>query len=244
MKQYRAYIFDLYGTLVDIHTDERKGELWDAMRWPFFFNGARYQGKELYDAYFQEISRREEEGRKETGREVEIDILDVFRQLYYDKGVNISDRKVIKTALQFRKKSRTRLRMYAGAKELLRELRKKGKEIYLLSNAQAVFTNAELKELGIDCIFKKIYLSSDFGYKKPDELFFEAVLTENGLLPEECLMIGNDLYSDVLGATRVGMDSYFIRSGLSPKADYPVSPTYSQSGMNIATLRKRIFSKD
>ena len=29
---YDTYIFDLYGTLVDIHTDEDKEELWELIR--------------------------------------------------------------------------------------------------------------------------------------------------------------------------------------------------------------------
>ena len=29
--QYRNYIFDLYGTLVDIHTDEEIPQLWEFM---------------------------------------------------------------------------------------------------------------------------------------------------------------------------------------------------------------------
>ena len=29
-KQYDAFLFDLYGTLVDIHTDEEKEALWQA----------------------------------------------------------------------------------------------------------------------------------------------------------------------------------------------------------------------
>ena len=29
--KYENYIFDLYGTLVDIHTDEEKTELWEGL---------------------------------------------------------------------------------------------------------------------------------------------------------------------------------------------------------------------
>ena len=29
--KYENYIFDLYGTLVDIHTDEEKTELWEKL---------------------------------------------------------------------------------------------------------------------------------------------------------------------------------------------------------------------
>ena len=30
--RYKNYIFDLYGTLVDIHTEEDNQELWEKMR--------------------------------------------------------------------------------------------------------------------------------------------------------------------------------------------------------------------
>ena len=46
-----TYIFDLYGTLVDIHTDESMPVLWRRMALLFSLQGAYYVPKELKRAY-------------------------------------------------------------------------------------------------------------------------------------------------------------------------------------------------
>ena len=45
--KYQNYILDLYGTLVDIHTDESKASLWKKIAVYFSAQGAAYTGKEL-----------------------------------------------------------------------------------------------------------------------------------------------------------------------------------------------------
>lgn len=50
---YRNFIFDLYGTLVDIHTNEYKPSLWKKMALFYSFQGAAYTGKELRCRYRQ-----------------------------------------------------------------------------------------------------------------------------------------------------------------------------------------------
>ena len=39
---YKNYIFDLYGTLVDIHTDEEQMLLWNKLSAFYRFQGANY----------------------------------------------------------------------------------------------------------------------------------------------------------------------------------------------------------
>ena len=45
--KYENYIFDLYGTLVDIHTDEEKTELWEKLAQFYGYYGAVYTAEEL-----------------------------------------------------------------------------------------------------------------------------------------------------------------------------------------------------
>ena len=52
---YQNYIFDLYGTLVDIHTNEKKAYLWKKMSLFFGMKGAAYEPKELRTAYETKI---------------------------------------------------------------------------------------------------------------------------------------------------------------------------------------------
>ena len=48
---YQNYIFDLYGTLVDIHTDEDQPAAWAALARFYSYYGARYAPDELHAAY-------------------------------------------------------------------------------------------------------------------------------------------------------------------------------------------------
>jgi len=47
---YTDLIFDLYGTLVDIHTDEND-EVWEKTALYFGYYGAHYTGEELKNAF-------------------------------------------------------------------------------------------------------------------------------------------------------------------------------------------------
>ena len=237
MKGYRNCIFDLYGTLVDIRTDEYSPSFWKNCAILFNDNGAVYDYRELKDAYFETIRQQEEE-RKQTGHHIEIDLYDVFAELYRKKDIRANRELIEKTAEEFRGLSLRRLRLYAGAKELLTALRKKGIGVYLLSNAQTLFTVKELKDLGIHDLFDAIFISSACGYKKPDPCFLKQLTGSFSLCIDECLLIGNDLHSDIQMANAAGMDSYYIRSRISSEEDPSIVPTYSQHTMNLHMLKK------
>ena len=90
---------------------------------------------------------------------------------------------------------------------MLLAIRAAGKRVWLLSNAQRVFTGPEHQKLGIDDCFNGIYISSDYRCRKPDKRFFRALLEEQRLDPNRCLMIGNDLHTDIGGAKAAGLDT-------------------------------------
>lgn len=222
--KYRHCIFDLYGTLVDIRTDERSPRLWARMAELYRRNGAACRPEELWEGYFRLV--RELEGAGLPGQYAheahpEIQIEEVFRRLYGERGVEAGEELVRRTGLVFREHSTEYLRLYEGAAELLRLLRARGCGVWLLSNAQGLFTRWELERLGLDGSFDGVYLSSDYGCKKPDPRFFQALLQERGIRPEEAVMIGNDGVCDIQGAKAVGLAAVYIRSNLSPAEPLP-----------------------
>ena len=219
MKQYRAYLFDLYGTLADIHTDESRPALWKTAAAEYSARGAAWEGPALRRAYLA-LCAAEEARLQEAaprGAKVELDLQRVFAELYRQKGVTPAEALVAETALHFRRASTTHLRAYAGARELLTALRAAGREVVLLSNAQTCFTLPELEQLGLTACFDRIFISSAVGFKKPDPRFFGAALAALDLPPDRCLMIGNDPVCDIAGAAAVGMDAVYIHSALSPR---------------------------
>ena len=54
---YKNCIFDLYGTLVDIHTNEKKEELWEKLAMLYRYYGADYETEELRTMYASAFHR-------------------------------------------------------------------------------------------------------------------------------------------------------------------------------------------
>ena len=68
----------------------------------------------------------------------EIHIEDVFEKLYEEKDVNPTKELSVHTGQFFRVMSTEYIKLYPGTKEMLKELKKAGKNVYLLSNAQRI----------------------------------------------------------------------------------------------------------
>lgn len=64
--QYKNYIFDFYGTLVDIWTDEDDEKLWEQMAALYAAYGADYFAAELKANYDEHIKRQESQLRKRS----------------------------------------------------------------------------------------------------------------------------------------------------------------------------------
>jgi putative hydrolase of the HAD superfamily len=243
-RRYDAFLLDLYGTLVDIHTDENQPSLWKRLAGFTVSRGAGWEAEALHRAYLDAVEREEARLRLRDlnvpGAEPEIDLAPVFAGLYAARGVEADEALVAETARFFRAASTTHLRLYAGAKELLTALRRQGKAI-LLSNAQSLFTRPELASLGLSEAFDAVYLSSEAGCKKPDPRFFRLALEREGLEARRCLMIGNDPLCDGEGARAVGMEAWVIRSALSPRE---LAEGYDQQGMDLRRLQRRLTNSE
>ncbi|WP_419093714.1 HAD family hydrolase [Waltera sp.] len=77
----------------------------------------------------------------------------------------------------FRIESLNILQCYPATIGTLQQLHAKGCGLYLLSNAQRIFTEYELRSLGLWDLFDGILISSDEGCCKPDPAFFRSCLT-------------------------------------------------------------------
>lgn len=228
---YKNFIFDLYGTLVDINTEEEKKELWDKLSLFYAFKGVYYKSDELKSSYLNKV-RNQALLIKDTNYP-DFPLEKVFYSLYEDKGVIPSSELVEDTAQFFRVLSINYIKLYDGVIELLELLKSKGKRIYLLSNAQKVFTLYEMKMLGIEKYFDDILFSADYKVCKPDSRFYKALLDKHNLNIEESIMIGNDYICDIEGANNVGLDSVYLHSNLSPEIKGELNSTYKIMNIDI-----------
>lgn len=213
MKMYENYIFDLYGTLVDIDTNEARRGLWQKFALFYSYNGAMYKPTELKKSYLAE-AKKEMDSNTKT-KYPDIDVKRVFKRLFAYKGIEAKEELIEQTAKLFRLLSLNYIRLYPGALDLLENLKAKGKKVYMLSNGQRCYTVPELKYLGIHDYFDGLYSSSDIEICKPDPAFFQHLIKEHNIYISRSVFIGNDDLADVEGAKGIGMDSIYIHSNLS-----------------------------
>ena len=221
---YTDLIFDLYGTLVDIHTEETM-DVWEKTALFFGYYGARYETAALKDAFESEIAARKGKAGQSYECFPDIPFHEVMADLFRQRGVvNNADALGVQAAQLFRIASTEYIRLYPHVLESLATLRKKGFRLWLLSNAQEVFTRYELNALNLANSFDGIYLSSAFGFRKPDARFFRALLEEQKLDPDKCLMVGNDRDTDIAGAKDVGLATFYMHTELTPRDQSPADP--------------------
>lgn len=221
---YKNYVFDLYGTLVDIRTNEEKSYLWRKMSEFYGFYGAHYTPAELKKEFCQCIEEEEnqlyEKMKNRAGindkSDVEIQLENVFMKLFVRRGVKADGALAIHAGQLFRVISMKHEKVYAGVFEFLDNLKKAGKKIYLLSNAQYIFTGYEINALGLAPYFDGIVISSDECCKKPSAAFYNILIERYKLKKEETIMIGNDQYADIQGAKRAGLSALYIHTEISP----------------------------
>lgn len=242
---YDTCIFDLYGTLVDIRTDENKEELWEKLSLFYAFYGAFYTPEELARSYKRltgEMTAGHEELRRDSHEAFpEIRIEEVFRALFEEKGI-APDESLVRHAGQFfRILSMEFIRLYDGTEEMLSAVKESGRKIYLLSNAQRIFTEYEMNALGITKYFDGIFISSDEGCKKPDLKFFRKLIDTCGIDPERAVMVGNDGICDIEGAKRAGLGTVYVHSDISPAEDAP-DADYVLPQMDMEQIRKILLS--
>jgi putative hydrolase of the HAD superfamily len=98
-----------------------------------------------------------------------------------------------------------------GVHETLRALQAAGHRLAIISNAaddgnvQRLIDNARLR-----AYFDPIIVSAAVGIRKPNPKIFDLVLGPWGLAPHECVMVGDTLGADILGAQFAKMHDVWL----------------------------------
>ncbi|MGG0718070.1 HAD family hydrolase [Robertmurraya massiliosenegalensis] len=98
-------------------------------------------------------------------------------------------------------------------------------KLLLLTNGSPDLQNTKLAITPeIAPYFDQIVISGDFGRGKPDPTIFEHALQRMEVSKDEAIMVGDNLMTDILGASRVGMKSVWINR--HDKERNEVTPDY------------------
>ena len=225
----RGLIFDVNGTLIDIHTDEGMEEIYRAIAHFLTYQGIPIHRGEVRDEYFRIMK----EQRGASGEEhPEFDAVAVWREfirlrLPDSDSVPASrlEQMPLFLAEMFRGISRHRLALYPDVLSVLDDLRGWFK-LAVVSDGQSAWALPEMRAVGIASYFDPIIVSGDYGFRKPDTRLFQAALDGLELGPDEVIFVGNDMYHDIHGAQRLGMKSVFFSSNPGRKEMEGTEPDY------------------
>ena len=208
----KGIIFDLNGTLIDISTDEWSEEVYRMTACFLGYSGVIVSPEELRENYF---SLNKEQRRRSPEAFPEFDVVKIFHDIILKRvpmTENNAGKLAVSAAQVYRAASLKRLQLYPGVKEVLTDLKLRFK-LAAVSDGQSAWALPELNMAGLTEFFDRgATVSGDWGFRKPDKRMFETALDELGLLPEETLLVGNDLFRDIYGGNEMGMKTVFFRS--------------------------------
>lgn len=220
LENYDYFIFDLYGTLVDIHTDEWAEETW--LKWMSYLDskGIKHPGlMDFREEFFTTDKAYREKPTPYTYPEIEI--LEVYDELFTKYGnEKIPKAELSEISYEFRKCSLEYKRLFDSVEDFLEILHRTGKKVYILSNAQSSYTLPEILELGLDKMTDDFIMSSDFRVMKPDKAFFDEIVRRNNIEAERALMIGDSYDNDYQGAKEYGMGGLWLYGDDAPNLIY------------------------
>ena len=206
---HRNFLFDLDQTLLDFHASERR-----ALEIVVTKNGLKFTD-EVYDHFKAKNKSLWLELEKGTINRTELFTIR-FNDLFDFCEGDSTGLDPLEVNADFIRTMSVKGVPMPGALEFVRKLREEipGARIYIASNGATINAQGRMASTGLDRLIEHLYISEDMGVNKPEKEFYDICLEGIGEPKETCIMVGDSLSSDMLGAKNAGLASvWFMPSG-------------------------------
>lgn len=212
MKSYKTVFFDLDHTLWDFNQNcaETLHELYHIYELEQFgFNILDFQTtyRLINDSMWAGFHRNEiskEQLRTER-----------FPRTFNVLGID-SEKVPIKLDLHFIELCPTKPHVHVNTFEILEYLKTKGYALHIITNGFSETQYVKMKYSGLESFFETLIHADHTGYKKPEPQIFDYALSTTNSKAESSIMIGDDIFADVLGAKKMGMGNVFYNPDKIP----------------------------
>ena len=206
---HHNFLFDLDQTLLDFHASEYKALGIVLRANDLSFSDEIYRA---FKAYNKSLWLELEKGTISRAELFTKRFLDVFSRCEGDASklnpLEVND--------DFIRTMSVNGVLMDGALEFVRRVKENipDARIYIASNGATVNAKGRIASTGLDRYIDGLFISEDMGVTKHDPAFFEICLDRIGEPGSSCIMIGDSLSSDMLGAKNASLDSvWFMPSG-------------------------------
>ena len=232
----RNFLFDLDQTLLDFHASEYKALGIVLTRNGLSFSDEIYRA---FKAYNKSLWLELEKGTVTRTELFTRRFLDVFSRCAGDPSgldpLEVND--------EFIRTMSVNGVLMDGALDFVKRVKEEipYARIYIASNGATVNAKGRIASTGLDRYIDGLFISEDMGVTKPDAAFFEICLKQIGEPKESCIMVGDSLSSDMLGAKNASLASvWFMPSGDIEKAmkEYSIDWCAASFGELLGVLKK------
>ena len=199
------FLFDLDQTLLDFHASEEK-----ALGIVLNKNGLPFSD-EIYQAFKTYNKALWLELEKGTISRTEL-FTKRFQDIFARCGGDPSKLDPLEVNDDFIRTMAVNGVLMDGALEFAEKVRNGIPEarIYIASNGATVNAKGRIASTGLDRYIDGLFVSEEMGVAKPAAAFFDICLRQIGEPRESCIMVGDSLTSDMLGAKNASLKSVWF----------------------------------
>ena len=211
---HHNFLFDLDQTLLDFHASEEK-----ALGIVLNKNGLPFSD-EIYQAFKTYNKALWLDLEKGTISRTEL-FTKRFQDIFARCGGDPSKLDPLEVNDDFIRTMSVNGVLMDGALEFAEKVRNgiPGARIYIASNGATVNAKGRIASTGLDRYIDGLFVSEEMGVAKPAAAFFDICLRQIGEPRESCIMVGDSLTSDMLGAKNASLKSvWFMPTGNTEEA--------------------------
>ena len=212
MKNYTHVFFDLDHTLWDYdkNVKESLSELFDHYT---LHNLGIHTSDHFYDAFIEVNYGLW--GLYNTGKIDKINLRkERFKRIFEHLGAD-GFSVPVDMEEDFMNRTSSKKHLFPYSVEILAYLQEKY-QLHIITNGFNESQELKMTSSGIHPYFGLVVTSETIGYKKPDKRIFEFAMSQLDTTAEDCIMIGDNLQSDILGAQSVNMDQVYFNPENKP----------------------------
>ena len=221
----KAILFDLYGTLIDIETDESMEKIYRGISRFLIYQGINVRWQNLRDLYYGIM---QEQRQASSEQHPEIDVEAIWDTLLARQDLASKNKRrqlKIYLAQLYRGLSLKRLKRFPYVKRVLNTLWPSYR-MGIVSDAQPCFARAEIRTVKLGAEFDPVIISADYGFRKPDPRMIRLALDKLRLTSGEVVFVGNDMYRDIYCAHQLGIKTVFFASTSGAQSYEQIEPNY------------------
>lgn len=217
MKNYSHIFFDLDNTLWDF--DRNSAEVLEEL---FHKYKLLDLGVPSFEVFLDKYKNRNEMMWEQyrLGKIDKVTLRDKrFSLTFWDIGLD-AELAPVELSEEYIKISPTKKNLFPHAHEVLSVLKEKY-TLHIITNGFEEAQHIKLKSADLTKYFSNIIISEHTGYKKPDVRIFQYASESVNASAKDCLMIGDGLVVDILGAKDAGWDTVYFNPAKIPHNEKP-----------------------